>query len=281
MTFVFLHGGPGFNGFAERAILGPLFQSSGHEATFWNEPSPLRPDGEPFEAVRAFERWLISAERFVLRSAASGPVHLIAHSMSVHAAMQVARQHPHRIESLVLVAPAADPFVTYRSVLKLAYEDLVDVNPEIASRLADSIARTRSVFDDAMCQGLNDVLHDERLFTHYWADPRQMEIAMALRDRPEAQFDAESFFAVLTDFAQRGTALLSPAPVTVPTLAMFGKHDRVTAIDEQRSSLRIGAPNARVDVLDACSHYLHLDRPQAFVDIVVSWAGGVNRVPLG
>ena len=46
MRFVFLHGGPGFNSFAEQAILGPIFHSYGREIVFWNEPSRLRPGGE-------------------------------------------------------------------------------------------------------------------------------------------------------------------------------------------------------------------------------------------
>lgn len=42
-TIVFLNGGPGFNSEAERKILTPYFDSKGHEAFFWNEPSQLRP----------------------------------------------------------------------------------------------------------------------------------------------------------------------------------------------------------------------------------------------
>jgi len=30
--------------------------------------------------------------------------------------------------------------------------------------------------------------------------------------------------------------------------------------------------HARVEVVDGCSHYVHLDRPQHFVDMVVEWA---------
>ena len=39
MRFVFLHGGPGFNSFAEQAILRPLIVSAGHDIVCWNEPS--------------------------------------------------------------------------------------------------------------------------------------------------------------------------------------------------------------------------------------------------
>ena len=218
MKFVFLHGGPGFNGMAEQAILGPIFESLGHETTFWNEPSSLRPRGEPFVADGAFERWLASAEQCVVGSAGSGPVHVMAHSFTVQGCMEIARRHAPHVSTLVMIAPAADPFGTYRNVLKLAREDLHDTKPDIAAAIGDSLEHTRAVLDKAMHAGMLNVLQDERLFTHYWANPGQMQASMTAREGPEGQFDVDSFFAVLSDFAQRGATLLSTAPVNVPTL---------------------------------------------------------------
>jgi pimeloyl-ACP methyl ester carboxylesterase len=36
--------------------------------------------------------------------------------------------------------------------------------------------------------------------------------------------------------------------------------------------VRDAIPHARLAVLDGCSHYLHLDRPRAFLDALVEWA---------
>ena len=119
MTFVFLHGGPGFNSFAEQAMLGSLFHSARHEIVCWHEPSRIRPYGDVFDEGNAFECWLASAEAFVLAAARSAPVHLIAHSMSIHAAVEIVRRHPGCVRSLVLVAAAADAFVTFKNVLRL------------------------------------------------------------------------------------------------------------------------------------------------------------------
>jgi len=271
MTFVFLHGGPGFNGFAEQVMLGPLFRAARHEIVFWHEPSKIRPQGDAFDEADAFECWLASAERFVLSAARSAPVHLIAHSIGIHAAVEIVRRHPACVTSLVLVAPAADAFVTFKNVLRLAHEDLVDAQTDIASAIADSLGRTRAVLDEPMREGLLNVLHDDRIFTHYWAAPRQMQASMAARARPEAQFDADSFFAVLAAFGRRGGTLLSAGAVTVPTLVLFGAHDRITSIDEQRGAIGGAISHARIEVVDGCSHYVHLDRPQPFVDRLVEW----------
>jgi pimeloyl-ACP methyl ester carboxylesterase len=278
MRFVFLHGGPGFNSFAEQTILCPLFVSDGHEIVCWNEPSRLRPGGEVFETAGAFERWLASAERCVVSAAQSQPVHLITHSVAVHAALEIVRRQPRLISSLVVVAPSVDTFATFTNVLRLAHEDLREVKPNVASTIADCLLRTRTVLDDAMREGLMDVLQDERLFTHYWADPAQFEASMSALARPEAQFDAESFFAVLGGFAQRGDACLSAATVNVPTLVLFGDRDRITPGAEQRGAIRAVAPDAQIEVVEGCSHYVHLDRPRHFIDVVVTWAAA--RAPV-
>jgi pimeloyl-ACP methyl ester carboxylesterase len=272
MRFVFLHGGPGFNSFAERAILDPLFASSGHEIIFWNEPSRLRPDGEGFEKSEAYERWLASAEGCVVSAAQFDPVHLIAHSVGVHAALDIVRLHPACVRTLVVVAPSADSFATFTNVLRLAQEDLRDVKPHVASTIAECLARTRSLFDDAMREGLMNVLQDEQLFTHYWADRGQFEASMSALAQPEAQFDAESFFAVLAGFAQRGATFGSSAEVNLPTFVLFGARDRITPVAEQRSAIEAAIPGAHIEVLDGCSHYAHLDRPGYFVDVVAAWA---------
>lgn len=276
MRFVFLHGGPGFNSFAEEAILGRIFEGRGHAMTFWNEPSRLRPDGDPFDPSDAFARWLASAEQCVKRAAAAGPVHVIGHSCTIAPAVEIVRRHPDAVASLTLAGPAADIFATFTSVMRLAHDDLLDVNPEAAAVIARSLARTRVVMDDAMREGLlMAAQHDERLFTHYFADGGQFRASMAARERPEAQFDGDSFFAVLPDLGTQYTELLSRTPITVPTLALFGGEDQVTPLDVHCGIIERVLPHARIEVLEGCGHYVHLDRPDAFADVLISWVTGV------
>lgn len=265
--FVFLHGGPGFNSLPEQTLLGPLCEAAGHTMAFWNEPSRLRPGGDTFEAERAFERWLASAERFVLQSAPA-PAHLIAHSNAVHAALEIARRHPARLASVVLVAPTIDPFAGFRRVLGVAHADFAETQPAYASVLASAIERTRVFFDDPMREGLQLAVRDERLFTHYFANADQLAATAAVMSRPEAQFDPESFFAVMSDFASRHASLLSTARVPVPVLALFGSADPVTPLDDQMAALRAAAPHTRIECVGNCSHCLHLDRPRRFLEVV-------------
>jgi len=117
-------------------MIGPLFHSARHEIVFWHEPSRIRPNGDAFDEANAFECWLASAEGVVLSAARPAPVHLIAHSISIHAAVEIVRRHPACVTTLVMVAPAADAFVTFTNVLRLAHEDLIDTQPYIASAIA-------------------------------------------------------------------------------------------------------------------------------------------------
>jgi pimeloyl-ACP methyl ester carboxylesterase len=276
MRFVFLHGGPGFNSHAEQAILGPLFQAAGLDVEFWNEPSRLRPDGDRFEVDDAFERWLASATAFVLRSASSGAVNVLAHSCGVHAAVQIAGEHPQLVASLTLITPSADNAMTFRNVLRIAGADLAEVNPDLAARINTALAHTRAVFDAAMRDGLMAAVQDDRLFAHYFADAGQLQLSAAAWSPPEAQFDLESFLAVLTGFGRRGGSLLSESRVAVPALALYGAQDPITPMSEQVAALRTALPDCRVELVEGCSHCLHLDRPRHFVERVLDWTASLE-----
>jgi pimeloyl-ACP methyl ester carboxylesterase len=271
MPSVFLHGGPGFNSFAERTMLGPLFETAGLKVSFWDEPSRLRPEGDRFEVDMAFDRWLASAIGFVRRSSASGPVHLITHSSTVHAGIHIAREHPERVASLVLVAPSADNFTTFKTVLRIARDDLAASAPHLAETIASSLARTRTVMDDAMREGMLAAVQDERLFTHYFVNQEQLRQSAAVWSRQESQFDLESFLAVLSDFRRRGASLLEGPPVRTPALALFGTADPITPMAEHLSTLQRAVTDLRVELIEGVSHCLHLDWPQHFVDRVLAW----------
>lgn len=275
MRFVFLHG-PGFNTFAERAIVGPLFTAAGVEITFWNEPSRLRPAGERFEAHEATLGWLASAERGIVEASHSGPVFAIAHCAAAPVAVEIARRHPGRVAGLVLPAPSMQPFFSLRNVLRLAQHDLETDAPETAAALGRAAETTRTLMDARMREGLPLVLQDRKLFTHYWADPEQFAASLAAQAAPEAQFDVESFFAVfdrLGDWLEHRSCV----PFDIPALVVVGISDPIASAPEERAALSAELPDAATIVFDDASHFLHLDRPRHFTDTVVRWAGEVRR----
>lgn len=273
MRFFFVHGGPGMNNFAEQALLGPLLSARGQEAHFWNEPSRLRPSGDPFNPIGAFGGWVASLERALAAFSHAGPVLLQAHCFATGPAIDVARRHPQRVAALVLTGPSPDPCAGLLRVLRLARQDLAGDQPEMASKLADCITRTRSLMDPAMHEAVGLALNDRKLFTHYWADPAQFEKSVAALMTPAAQFDAESFFAVIGDFAKRWPRPRRiDAPLTTPTLVVCGGRDPITPHTETIAGVLDEIPSATIEVFEDAGHFVHLDRPERFIDAMIGWA---------
>lgn len=261
-------------------MLGPLCREAGLDLVLWNEPSRQRPDGDPFTVEKPFDNWLSSAKNFVVRWAESGHVHIVAHSLTVHAALRVAREEPDRVSSLILVAPSADNLTTFRNVMRIARDDFAPANAQLSATIDSALQRTRAVLDDAMREGLLAAVQDERLFTHYFVDGEQLQQTAAAWARPGGQFDMDSFLAVLADFGQRhGASLLEGAQVSAPALALFGGADPITPMAEQVGPLRRALPDVQIEVVEGCSHCLHLDRPQHFVDRLLDWVTSVGSTP--
>ena len=65
--YFYIHGGPGFNSWAEYNLFSPLFKIKGTKLFCWNEPSEKREEGDDFHAENAFQYMLNSCERSFLK----------------------------------------------------------------------------------------------------------------------------------------------------------------------------------------------------------------------
>lgn len=276
-TVVFLHGGPGFNSAPEQAALTPLFRDRGMSCLFWNEPSRLRPSGDPFVADKAYDRWLASAERLVVQGAAQSPVVLVAHSFSVHAALALARRHPRLVASLVLIAPGADAFRTFHQVLVLTRQTYESVHDDRALAVSTCLTQTRTLFDAPMRAGFELASGAEGLFDHYWVNKDAHASARLACEGPETGFDGESFFSVLADIASRPGVLASVEPIRQPILAVFGEADVVTPQAYHESALREIAPRLEIAVIRNAAHYPHLEAADRVMDIIERWMSGAGH----
>lgn len=269
-AFVYLHGGPGFNSASARALLGPSLSERGHTCAFWDEPSPLRPHGDRFEPELAYGRWLASAERFTLAVAQERPVYLLVHSFTVHAGLELARRYPERIAGLVVIAPAADSFRVFCSVLGIAASDFDESGDKRGDAVRRGIQKTTRVMDEPMQEAFALAAADERLFEHYWVDGAAKARAAAV-DGGRFTVDVESFLSVLCDYRDRHHELHSSAPVTQPVLALFGDGDIVTPRTEHLPALEAIAPHTEAITIPDTGHYLHLEAPVTVVELIEGW----------
>ncbi len=275
---LFLHGGPGFNSCAESRILGPILTRAGLETAFWNEPSSLRAEGEAFRQDGAYREWVMSAQRALDRAAIPGvPVVLMAHSFAIHAALELADRQAERLVGLVALAPSLDLNAVYRAVLSLARADFARNEDHRADLIEQCLRDSTTLFDACMVEGLAIAAQSHTLFDHYWTCRQSQRATAEARNIPEAQFDGESFFAVLSDYARTTASRRSPPSVDVPILAVFGEDDPISPEGLHAPLLRSRATDVRSRTFAGASHYVHLEKPSEWIALCQSWLATLRQ----
>lgn len=61
--------------------------------------------------------------------------------------------------------------------------------------------------------------------------------------------------------------------VTVPTLLVWGRHDPIVPLSCARRYAAL-LPNARLEVVEDCGHYVDLEQPQRLAELVAAFVGG-------
>ncbi len=182
---------------------------------------------------------------------------LVGNSAGGQLAARAALAHPERVEALILVDAAiytggAPAFIAPLTNLP----QLRHLGPLVARAFANS---------DAL---LEQAYHDVDNLT-----PESMA-------RAKINIEVEQWDAAFWEF----TAVSSGQPdisnelgqIAVPTLVITGDDDRIVPTEE---SIRLAGviPEAELAVLPACGHVPQDECPQAFMDAVDAWWGGVNK----
>jgi pimeloyl-ACP methyl ester carboxylesterase len=270
LPVLFVHGGPGINSVADEAVIGPYLQREGRRLVFWNEPSRQRPNGEPFLAHRAYQG-LVESVVLALRQlseSASAKVTLVAHSFAANAVYQVALLYPEWIDRIILLSPAFHQRKALMNLVGLAEKDLEHDQRGLAIELRALADRSVGVFDDSMLRACRIAMGDPLLFTHYWCSQKAMEIYFGAWAKVGQAFDMESFEAVMTDFHSNSPRLA--AQVLVPTVAVFGKYDRVIDRPAEELTCRALFPSLQVVSLVRSGHFPQIEEPREVAALIDS-----------
>jgi pimeloyl-ACP methyl ester carboxylesterase len=176
-----------------------------------------------------------------------GHLTLVGHSfggaIALLTALTMSERADRRLRRLVIVSGAAypqrlPPFVTFARYPRLSAAALAVLGPNLVIRTA-----LRAVVADPAC-----------------IDDRQVDAyAAALRTREGVR---AAFAAALQLVPADISAIVDRYPrVEVPTLLLWGRHDRVVPL---ATGARLAAvlPNARLEVLEACGHIAHEEQPE-------------------
>ena len=264
-----LHGGPDFD---HGYLLPDLDRlADGYRLVYYDQ----RGRGRSSRGVQAGDVSLASdvddIEQLRLRLRLGKPV-LLGHSWGAVLALEYALRHPAQVSGLVLLNPAP-----------VAAADLAAARSEYLRRLGDRMQRQRAIAEgeayrsgdpDAVAAryrihfrpAVRDDADYERLMATMQAGfERQGSTGILLARAVEERLMAETWDVEGYDLSLRLRAL------PVPTLAVAGRDDFMArAADRIASSI----PGARLEVLEACGHFVYLECPDQTRAVVQAFLAG-------
>ncbi|MFD8494296.1 alpha/beta fold hydrolase [Amycolatopsis sp. NPDC059657] len=204
------------------------------------------------------------------------PAHLLGNSMGGAVALLLAARRPELVRTLTLISPAMpdrrlDPRRLSDPRMALAYLPLV--GRRVRKQLAALGPRERARQVIKLCYAEPDVFAESRL------DELEAEHSERAEFKWATPALARSTFGIFRTWTARGEASLWSVArsVTVPTLVVWGIHDRV--ISAKRAVRTAEAlPHARLLVLPRTGHVAQMERPVAVARAVLGmWESVENR----
>jgi proline iminopeptidase len=243
-----VHGGLGFDHACYREALRPL---AGHCQLIWYDQRGNGRSGRPPLETVTMEQLADDAAALV-RELGFERVHVIGHSYGGFVAQELALRHPDAVRSLVLLG-------TGPGQLGSDEEPGVDQGdpppPEFVAAMS-TVPET----DEEMRAAFPTIL---RFWVH------RCPVDDALATFAETIFDRDVMirgFVVLAGWSSVDRL----GRIDAPTLVVTGAHDVVTSPPQAR---RIAArvPNARLETFPDSGHFLFLDEPERFEQVVGGW----------
>lgn len=171
-----------------------------------------------------------------------GRFHLLGHSMGGMVVQEMVHQAPGRVQRLVLYATAAQGSIPGR------FETMQRSRERVAEEGVERVARRIAAT---------------------WLLERERSPAYGALAALALQASAEAAMAGL-DAMEGWDGRARLAAIDVPTLVLWGEHDRSYAWPLIEALWR-GIPGASLAVLPACAHALHCERPALFHTLVLEF----------
>lgn len=262
-TILFYHGGPGLNANPERMLLTNIFTTAGHTFHCWDEPSALRPDGFPFEALHAFDNYFRSSEEFFLRHYAGEPLLLMGHSIAANIISFLASRYPDKIQALVYIAPDHLLSQTDRNTLTFVAKDYRAHGDPRGKELEKIIAKFSDHFDDNLLQGFSLMLQNPRFLDYYWVDKAKMQQYVDCYGG-RYSIDPASLLSVRRTWRD---SICPTSKINMPMEVIFGKQDMVVSNEEEWKLLQsIGSPRAHF--FADSGHFPHWEEKDRLLEIL-------------
>ena len=202
-----------------------------------------------------------------IESLGEGPVHLLGNSMGGAVALLVAARRPGLVKTLTLISPAMPdrrPSPKRLSDPRMAFAYLPLIGPPVRRQLAALGPRERAM------QVINLCFADPSRFAESRLDELEEEHSVRAGFAWAAPALARTTFGIFKAWSARGAeSLWAITPtVTVPTLVVWGLHDRVISARRAGRTARL-LPNARLLALPRTGHVAQMERPNVVAKAVL------------
>jgi len=214
-------------------------------------PPPARRSGYSIRALAGTVARLIE-------TLGRGPVHLVGNSMGGAVAIRVAAARPDLVKTLTLVSPVLPDRRPHRATIHFPVLTLPFVGEWLARRWARVPAENRVAGVYRTCYYNPAVLHPDR-FAQEVAMLRRLD---GLGHSPATLVGAARTLVAETLSPRRVSLWRAAGQITVPTLVLFGRQDRLVSPALAVPAARTFA-NARVEVLAETGHIGQMERPGA------------------
>ena len=275
--FLYFGGGPGWSSLPDQSMLAPALSRGELGMEFWDEPSPLRPDGHTFFTNRAFHNWMFSASQFLNESLSRySEVGVITHGFSTLPILKIIESQNLKVDQLVLISPYVDIYSYQKRLVQLSIQDFARLeDTPSASQLKLLLGQSRELFDWSIQQALQVSFHNPYLFDHFWQDLDLRDLWLLNMEDKESQLDLVSWQAVNQDLVQVMGRLGLDSPLSISTTVIIGERDPICKEALVQKELSKLLNRFEVRVFPNCSHFPHLESPDLFVSQIAG-----SRSPL-
>ena len=245
---VFVHGGPGLNSNPEKNLISQIYEQSGLEIHFWNEPRELQTD-DPYTFVKS------SLIDYI--NSFNAPVTLLAHSWGCRLVIDCINEIESNVNGACFISPAVDFKNADRKICKLGKEIL---NNQKASteKIKKFLAVKTDDLDEIRFEALAEAFCSNYFVKNFINEENMKGYFQYLTD--ENEFRASDMISI-----RRSMELAPTSPtrrVKLPTTAIFGKLDPIFTKSSESKVLEEVFSNLKPIELEDQSHYCHIEKPE-------------------
>jgi pimeloyl-ACP methyl ester carboxylesterase len=211
--------------------------------------SPPRPDGRySIDALARTTATLIERQ-------GRGPVHLVGNSLGGAVSLRLAARRPHLVKTLTLISPALPDPHPRMDLVRFPLVGLPGVGNRLLAKYQTLPAERRVANTFAGCYADPARVPQDR----FQAEVADLERRDALPYAADALIGAVR--AITSEALRPRSAWHDAQGIRVPTLVIFGTHDRLVSARLAGRAAR-AFPSARVVVLPGTGHVAQMEHPE-------------------